>query len=604
MAQPLVIDQQIDPADSLFSEQFNANAQDGPWWQKNFLLQQPTLVNAWNGVFPTVIVNIFGIVIFLRMGWVVGTAGVFSSLVIITLCTLFSVITVLSAIGICERCKIQSGGIYFLVSHVLGKRIGGAIGIIYTFGQATATGLVALGFGESMMRIMGVLSSSGTKIISVIVLILLTALNLAGLRFIIRLQMLLMCFLGIAVVDFLLGAIFTRDLDYGINYLTRAKLSENWEPHYEPTNCTIENEEFATKQESFFSVFGVLFANFIGVLCGVNMSQNLANPLKDIAQGELSALGVSYVLCFIFMLLFGAGVDRETLLCDTIVSERMALTKFLFLSGLYVSCLSSIISSSLGTSRVVQGIAAEGLIPPLNFLAEEQTTGDKNPLKATILVTVVAVFFLFVADLNQLAILSAMPFLVTYAFVNYSYVALAMSEDLTSLNDQITTSNTNYGSVHDFQSQQNSSGDVLNNLFPERNASAFDPMFEGGAKPWYSKCINRYISFAAALVHIVVVVFINKWYAFMHLIAFVFLYLYLGSTCPASEQGLSRFSIVHMIQVALQKENFNPQQAATAASFGAGTGPSGLSTSRLNDDNNDYSARKPYHHAQQVGNIE
>ena len=38
---------------------------------RNFLLQQPTLVNAWNAVFPTVIVNIFGIVIFLRMGWIV-----------------------------------------------------------------------------------------------------------------------------------------------------------------------------------------------------------------------------------------------------------------------------------------------------------------------------------------------------------------------------------------------------------------------------------------------------------------------------------------------------------------------------------------------------
>lgn len=129
--------------------------------------------------------------------------------------------------------------------------------------------------------------------------------------------------------------------------------------------------------------------NALNIL-GVNMSANLANPLKDIAEGELSALGVSflefitktifdkffhfqvsYILCFIFMLLFGAGVDRATLLCDTIVSERMALTKFLFLSGLYVSCLSSIISSSLGTSRVVQGIAAEGLIPSLNFLAEE-----------------------------------------------------------------------------------------------------------------------------------------------------------------------------------------------------------------------------------------
>jgi len=56
--------------DSLFSQQ-PFNTEEVPWWKKNFLLQQPTLVNAWNAVFPTVIVNIFGIVIFLRMGWIV-----------------------------------------------------------------------------------------------------------------------------------------------------------------------------------------------------------------------------------------------------------------------------------------------------------------------------------------------------------------------------------------------------------------------------------------------------------------------------------------------------------------------------------------------------
>ena len=75
---------------------------------------------------------------------------------------------------ICERCQIKSGGIYFLVSKVLGKRIGGAVGIIYTFGQATATGLSALGFGESMTKLFEVYSPVGTKILAIIVLVVLT----------------------------------------------------------------------------------------------------------------------------------------------------------------------------------------------------------------------------------------------------------------------------------------------------------------------------------------------------------------------------------------------------------------------------------------------
>ena len=44
-------------------------------------------------------------------------------------------ISVLSAIGICERCRVQSGGVYFLIAHVLGSRRGAAVGIIYVLGQ-------------------------------------------------------------------------------------------------------------------------------------------------------------------------------------------------------------------------------------------------------------------------------------------------------------------------------------------------------------------------------------------------------------------------------------------------------------------------------------
>lgn len=46
-----------------------------------------------------------------------------------------ALISVLSAIGICERCRMESGGVYFLLSHVMGSRFGGAIGLIYCFGQ-------------------------------------------------------------------------------------------------------------------------------------------------------------------------------------------------------------------------------------------------------------------------------------------------------------------------------------------------------------------------------------------------------------------------------------------------------------------------------------
>jgi potassium/chloride transporter 8 len=54
-----------------------------------------------------------------------------------------ALVSVLSAVGICERCRMESGGVYFLVSHVLGSKFGGALGLLYVFGQVSIIGPVA-----------------------------------------------------------------------------------------------------------------------------------------------------------------------------------------------------------------------------------------------------------------------------------------------------------------------------------------------------------------------------------------------------------------------------------------------------------------------------
>lgn len=50
-----------------------------------------------------------------------------------------ALISVLSAIGLCERCRMERGGVYFLLSHVLGARVGASVGILYCFGQVSAS---------------------------------------------------------------------------------------------------------------------------------------------------------------------------------------------------------------------------------------------------------------------------------------------------------------------------------------------------------------------------------------------------------------------------------------------------------------------------------
>jgi len=70
-----------------------------------------------------------------------GNAGLGLSVLIILLTAGVALIAALSAIGVCERCNMESGGVYFLIGHVLGARTSAAIGVVYCFGQVPISSL-------------------------------------------------------------------------------------------------------------------------------------------------------------------------------------------------------------------------------------------------------------------------------------------------------------------------------------------------------------------------------------------------------------------------------------------------------------------------------
>uniref|UniRef100_A0A1I7XT79 AA_permease domain-containing protein n=1 Tax=Heterorhabditis bacteriophora TaxID=37862 RepID=A0A1I7XT79_HETBA len=563
-----------EPADSLFAHE-TSRAESTPWWQRTLLMNQPILFGTWDGVFTTVMVNIFGIIVFLRMGWIVGTAGVVNSILLLGICTTLALITVFSAIGIVERCQIQSGGIYFLVSHVLGGCIGGAVGLIYALGQAVATGLVSVGFAESVAHFFDSESKLFTKVIAIATLALLTAINTAGVTWVVRLQLVLLAFLALAVFDFFLGALFTADPEHGVGHFSSIRLRENADPFYDSVNCSSAGFIRIIPPQSFFTVFGVFFANFLGVLAGVNMSGDLKDPHKSIPLGELSAVGIS-------------------------------LTGVIFMIGLYICSLSSTIGSLLGTPRVLQGIANEGIVPLLTPLAQGkqkeynsplQSGPNKNPILAAVVLMGVASIFVLLGDLNQLAILSTMPFLITYAFVNYAYVSLAMSYDLAHINH---TSETipSYGSTPKI-------GD-LDELFPERTQTrCMAETIESGkimGQPatWYSMFSNRYVAFVGFLVNLLILFFIHFWFAVAHFATLLALYYYIGRVCPNCSPGISTFSIPHMFRTSFSSlESIGVFTKSPCVITKSGP-TSDVCTSQLNEHNPDYEGRKQYHHAENL----
>ncbi|CAJ0564668.1 unnamed protein product, partial [Mesorhabditis spiculigera] len=589
-----------DPPDSLYTQE--TNGARVPWWQRNLLLNQPVLFGTWDGVFPTVMVNIFGIIVFLRMGWIVGTAGVANALLLLAIGTALALITVFSAIGICERTRMQPGGLYFLISHVLGAKIGGATALIYVFGQAVATGLVAVGFGESMQHFFGTDSKAVVKVIAIITLIALTAVNAAGVSWVVRLQLILLACIGAATVDFFMGSLWTVDSEHGVGHFSLDRMRANSDPFYEAVNCSVIGIEKTIPAQSFFTVFGVLFANFLGILAGVNMSGDLRDPQKSIPLGELSAVGLSSFICFLFILVLGSVVDRWWLLCDHLISERVSLTGWFFMGGLYICSLSSTIGSLLGTPRVLQGIAAEGLIPALAPLAQG-TGANKNPVLATIVLMGIACLFVLLGDLNQLAILSTMPFMITYGMVNYAYVSLAMSFDLVSVTEAVAAPSS-YGST-----QQIAGRSDLDELFPERQqmstaGQGLETSADIVSQPtsWYSQFSNRYVAFIGCMINFLILLFINFWFAVVHFVALFLLYFYIGQVTPACFPGISQFSLVHMFKTAFSSIESIGVSGARQFIGSSGPTPSEYCTEQLNEQSSDYEQRKPYHHAKDMTN--
>ena len=127
------------------------------------------------GVFTPSILTILGVVMYLRMGWVVGNVGLGGTLLIVGVSHLITIATGLSVSSIATNRRVGAGGAYFIISRSLGAPVGAAIGIPLFFGQALSVTFYLVGFSESLAQILPGLPE---KMVSSAVLVVLTLVSL------------------------------------------------------------------------------------------------------------------------------------------------------------------------------------------------------------------------------------------------------------------------------------------------------------------------------------------------------------------------------------------------------------------------------------------
>ena len=73
------------------------------------------------GVYMRCLLNIWGVMLFLRLTWVVGEAGLVEALAIITLANIVTTITTISMSAVSTNGQVKGGGIYYMISRALGN---------------------------------------------------------------------------------------------------------------------------------------------------------------------------------------------------------------------------------------------------------------------------------------------------------------------------------------------------------------------------------------------------------------------------------------------------------------------------------------------------
>ena len=162
------------------------------------------------GVFAPSVLTILGIILFLRLGFVVGSAGLMKALVIIAIANGISVLTSISLSAVATNLKVKGGGDYYLISRALGVEFGGALGLVLFLAQSISIAFYCIGFGEAIAALAGIPSVTSQRV-ALLVVSLLFVLAWMGADVATRFQYMVMAVLAGALASFYIGGIVRWD---------------------------------------------------------------------------------------------------------------------------------------------------------------------------------------------------------------------------------------------------------------------------------------------------------------------------------------------------------------------------------------------------------
>ncbi|XP_065812564.1 solute carrier family 12 member 3-like [Labrus bergylta] len=416
---------------------------------------EPTRFGWVQGVMIRCMLNIWGVILFLRLPWITAQAGIGLTWVIILLSSCITGITGLSTSAIATNGKVKGGGTYFLISRSLGPELGGSIGLIFAFANAVAVAMHTVGFAETVVDLMQeheaviVDRTNDIRIIGIITVTCLLGISMAGMSWESKTQVLFFLVILVSFASYIVGTIIPASPE------KQAKGFFSYRADIFATNFV---PKWQGPDGSFFGMFSIFFPSATGILAGANISGDLKNPAVAIPKGTLMAIFWTTISYLIISSTIASCVVREAsgLLNDTLsltssndcVSvacdygwdftqcinnktctygisnyyQSMSMVSAfapLITAGIFGATLSSALACLVSAPKVFQCLCKDKLYPLIGFFGKGYGKNDE-PLRSYLLTYIIAACFIIIAELNTIAPIISNFFLCSYSLINFS----------------------------------------------------------------------------------------------------------------------------------------------------------------------------------------
>ncbi len=352
-------------------------------------------------VFLTALSTILGAILFLRFGWAVGQVGFFGVLGIIALGHIVTIPTAFAVAEIATNQRVEGGGAYYIISRSFGLNIGGAIGIALYFSQAISVAFYVIAFGEAFEPAIEWIYSNYGFLIPDRRWISIPTMSILSLLILIK-----GANIGMKALYFVVAILLTSLIMFFLGDSPIKPTEINFHAHI-------------PESLNFFYVFTIIFPAFTGLAAGLGLSGDLKDPKKAIPRGTLWATVVGMFIYIAVAYKFAISASPGDMVSDQLIMSKIAIWGPIIPIGLAAASLSSALGSIMVAPRTLQAIGFDNIFPQnsLNRWFAKGKVKDNEPVNGSLITIVIAFVFVFIGDVNFVAQIISMFFMVTYGAI-------------------------------------------------------------------------------------------------------------------------------------------------------------------------------------------